>query len=50
MTDLSVLRAKYALSPAALTPSLNRRQINQALKDEEAVNATFIGQERARDE
>ena len=49
MTDLSVLRAKYALSPAALTPSLNRRQINQALKDEEAVNATFIGQERARE-
>ena len=32
-----------------MTPSLNRRAINSALKDDEALNATFIGQERARE-
>ncbi|RDV26118.1 ATP-binding protein [Alteromonas aestuariivivens] len=37
------------LSPKSLTPSLNRRIINKALNDEEALNTTFIGQERARE-
>lgn len=39
----------FALAVDELTPSLNRRAINSALKDDEALNATFIGQERARE-
>ncbi|KXJ61472.1 MAG: ATP-dependent protease [Alteromonas sp. Nap_26] len=39
----------FALAVDDLTPSLNRRAINSALKDDEALNATFIGQERARE-
>lgn len=39
----------FALALDELTPSLNRRAINSALKDDEALNATFIGQERARE-
>lgn len=35
------------LDTGALTPRINRRQINQALKDDEALNTSFIGQERA---
>lgn len=37
------------LSASALSPSLNRRMINAALNDEEALSSTFIGQERARE-
>lgn len=37
------------LSPAELTPTINRKAITAALKDDEALNATFIGQERARE-
>ncbi|MBU3023028.1 Lon protease family protein [Aestuariibacter sp. A3R04] len=37
------------LDASALTPKINRRQINQALKDDEALNTSFIGQERARE-
>lgn len=37
------------LDAKALSPSLNRRQINQALNDDEALNSSFIGQERARE-
>lgn len=39
----------FALAVDDLTPSINRRAINSALKDDEALNATFIGQERARE-
>ena len=39
----------YALNVDALSPTINRRAINSALKDSEALNATFIGQERARE-
>ncbi|MDY6977533.1 MAG: ATP-binding protein [Pseudomonadota bacterium] len=39
----------YALNVDALSPTINRRAINSALKDDEALNATFIGQERARE-
>ncbi|QGX61755.1 Lon protease family protein [Alteromonas mediterranea] len=39
----------YALDVDALSPTINRRAINSALKDDEALNATFIGQERARE-
>tara|TARA_Y100000780_G_scaffold84234_1_gene76102 strand:+ start:1301 stop:3697 length:2397 start_codon:yes stop_codon:yes gene_type:complete len=39
----------YALNVDALSPTINRRAVNSALKDEEALNATFIGQERARE-
>ncbi|NVK54449.1 MAG: AAA family ATPase [Alteromonadaceae bacterium] len=37
------------LSATQLTPTINRRAINQALKDDAALNSTFIGQERARE-
>ncbi|SHG34005.1 Predicted ATP-dependent protease [Marisediminitalea aggregata] len=37
------------LSATQLTPSINRRAINQALKDDAALSSTFIGQERARE-
>ena len=39
----------YALNVDALSPTINRRAINSALKDSEALYATFIGQERARE-
>ena len=38
-----------ALDPIDLTPTINRKAVNAALKDDEALNATFIGQERARE-
>lgn len=38
-----------SLTPSSLTPTINRRAINSALKDDEALHATFIGQERARE-
>lgn len=38
-----------ALAPSSLTPTINRRVLNSALKDDEALHATFIGQERARE-
>ncbi|QPG07177.1 AAA family ATPase [Salinimonas marina] len=37
------------LEPEQLAPKLNRRLIAQALKDDACLNATFIGQERARE-
>lgn len=37
------------LAASALSPSFNRRIINAALADDDAFNATFIGQERARE-
>lgn len=37
------------LSPSQLTALPSRRMVNQALKDENALHATFIGQERARE-
>ena len=46
---MSVDTTLYALDVDALTPTINRRAINSALKDNEALNATFIGQERARE-
>lgn len=49
MTDSSTPRALHALQATSLSPELNRRQINQALKDSDAVNTSFIGQERARE-
>ncbi|MDO6568108.1 ATP-binding protein [Alteromonas sp. 1_MG-2023] len=38
-----------ALNPVDLTPTINRKAVNAALKDDEALHATFIGQERARE-
>ncbi len=46
---MSVDSKSFALEVDALSPTINRRAINSALKDEEALNATFIGQERARE-
>lgn len=46
---MSVDSKPFALDVDALSPTINRRAINSALKDEEALNATFIGQERARE-
>jgi phosphoenolpyruvate synthase/pyruvate phosphate dikinase len=46
---MSVDSKIYALDVDALSPTINRRAINSALKDDEALNATFIGQERARE-
>lgn len=46
---MSVDSKAFALAKDALTPAINRRVINSALKDEQALNATFIGQERARE-
>lgn len=39
----------FKLEPEQLAPKLNRRLITQALKDDACLNATFIGQERARE-
>ena len=46
---MSVDSKPFALDVDALSPTINRRAINSALKDDEALNATFIGQERARE-
>ncbi|MBR9897218.1 MAG: AAA family ATPase [Gammaproteobacteria bacterium] len=46
---MSVDTNLYALDVDALSPTINRRAINSALKDDEALNTTFIGQERARE-
>uniref|UniRef100_UPI00262F034E AAA family ATPase n=1 Tax=uncultured Paraglaciecola sp. TaxID=1765024 RepID=UPI00262F034E len=43
------MQAKYALHLQQLTAKPSRRLINQALKDQHALSATFIGQDRARD-
>ena len=43
------MQEKQALSPQQLTAKPSRRFINQALKDQNALNSTFIGQERARE-
>lgn len=40
---------QYALTLQQLTAKPSRRLINQALKDSNALNSTFIGQDRARD-
>lgn len=37
------------LAADQLTPTLNRKVINAALQDDDALNSTFIGQERARE-
>lgn len=37
------------LAAEQLAPRINKRMITQALKDDAALNATFIGQERARE-
>jgi hypothetical protein len=42
------MQSKYALHLQQLTAKPSRRLINQALKDENALNSTFIGQDRAR--
>ena len=43
------MQSKYALDLQQLTAKPSRRLINQALKDQQALNSTFIGQDRARD-
>jgi predicted ATP-dependent protease len=43
------MQDKYALHLQQLTAKPSRRLINQALKDQHALNSTFIGQDRARD-
>jgi predicted ATP-dependent protease len=43
------MHSKYALELHQLTAKPSRRLINQALKDEQALNSTFIGQDRAKD-
>lgn len=43
------MQHKYALELQQLTAKPSRRLINQALKDDSALDATFIGQNRARD-
>ena len=46
---MTSMLSRYALSLPHLTAKPSRRLINQALKDENALNASFIGQDRARD-
>ena len=43
------MQSKYALHLQQLTAKPSRRLINQALKDQQALNSTFIGQDRARE-
>ena len=43
------MHLKYALSLKDITAKPSRRLINHALKDEQATQATFIGQARARE-
>ena len=43
------MQSKYALDLQQLTAKPSRRLINQALKDQQALHSTFIGQDRARD-
>jgi predicted ATP-dependent protease len=43
------MQSKYALHLQQLTAKPSTRLINQALKDQQALNSTFIGQDRARD-
>jgi predicted ATP-dependent protease len=43
------MQSKYALHLQQLTAKPSRRSINHALKDDAALEATFIGQDRARD-
>jgi predicted ATP-dependent protease len=43
------MQSKYALDLHQLTATPSRQLINQALKDEKVLAATFIGQERARE-
>lgn len=46
---MTVIGTITPLDAKALSPSLNRRLINQALKDNDAMTAAFIGQARARE-
>ncbi|GAB5378938.1 MAG: ATP-binding protein [Aliiglaciecola sp.] len=39
----------HTLSPSQLTAIPSRRMVNQALRDESVLQATFIGQQRARE-
>ena len=43
------MHLKYALSLKEITAKPSRRLINHALKDDKALQATFIGQARARE-
>lgn len=43
------MQSKYALHLQQLSAKPSRRLINQALKDQQALKSTFIGQDRARD-
>jgi predicted ATP-dependent protease len=43
------MHSKYALNLQQLTAKPSRRLINQALKEPKALDATFIGQNRARE-
>ena len=43
------MHLKYALSLKEITAKPSRRLINHALKDDNAMQATFIGQARARE-
>ena len=43
------MQSKYALPVQQLTAKPSTRLINQALNDQQALNSTFIGQDRARD-
>jgi hypothetical protein len=43
------MQSKYALHLQQLTAKPSRRLFNQALTDKQALNSTFIGQNRARD-
>jgi predicted ATP-dependent protease len=46
---MDIMLNQYALTLQQLTAKPSRRLINQALKDSNALNSTFIGQDRARD-
>ncbi|MFT6950514.1 MAG: putative ATP-dependent protease [Paraglaciecola sp.] len=43
------MHSKYALSLQQITAKPSRRLINHSLKDDKALQSTFIGQDRARD-
>jgi predicted ATP-dependent protease len=43
------MQSQYALHLQQLSAKPSRRLINQALKDQQALSSTFIGQDRARD-
>lgn len=43
------MKTPAPLAPEQLTANILKRSINQALKDDEVLHSTFIGQERARE-